>query len=378
MTLVFLVATLSKIVFCLAFVLGLVPIVLWLDRRQSAMVQDRLGPVMAAPGRRSLLWGLLHPLADGLKLAFKEDFVPPRADRLLHALGPMFAMAPAFLLFAVVPFGDVLCLEDLASTALELPGRCAEGHNPIALQVASLDVGILFVFAVTGMGVVGAAIAGWASDNKFSLLGGLRAASQMLSYEVAMGVSIVGALMVFGTVRLDEMVRWQAAHTWGIVVQPLAVILLYTAAVAEAKRAPFDLPEGESEIVAGYFTEYSSMKFGMFYLGEYAEVVAFSAILATVFLGGWDVPLLYPNGFAAFGHALPLPHAAVVAIQVLAFCAKTFALCAFIVQLRWTVPRFRYDQLMRLGWRVMLPLSLANVALTGAALLVLRRYGWAN
>ena len=246
------------------------------------------------------LMGLLHLMADGLKTLFKEDLVPPHADRLLHGLAPIIGFFPGLVVLGVVPFGANLCLAtdngSIVGVLESVPrsGVCEQGA--VTLQVLDLDVGILFAFAVMGTGVVGAALAGWSSDNKFSLLGGLRAASQMVSYEVTLGLTLIGALMVYGTLRVDQMVEWQAAHAWGIFVQPLAFVLFFTAAVAETKRIPFDLPEGESEIVAGYFTEYSGLKFAMFFIGEYVGIVASSGLMAALFFGGWDVPFLDPDG----------------------------------------------------------------------------------
>ncbi len=250
----------------------------------------------------------------------------------------------------------------------------------IDLIVAPLNVGLLFVFAVAGQGIVGAAIAGWSSDNKFSLMGALRAASQMVSYEVAIGVSLIGSMMLYGTVRLDEMVRWQGDYAWGIFVQPVAVVLFLTAAVAENKRIPVDLPEAESELVSGYFTEYSGMKFGMFYFAEYMEVCTSSMLLVTIFLGGWQLPFIHRDGLTiAFGDNVlaraPMAHWAVELIGVLAFFGKTLALCWFQAVVRWSLPRFRYDQLMKLGWRVLLPAALANLFATGVLWLAVDRLG---
>jgi NADH-quinone oxidoreductase subunit H len=326
--------------------------------------------------------GLLHAAADGLKTLWKEDFIPPNADRLLHSLAPIISFFPALAVFAVIPFGDTLCFGlgqdghlDLTALAHVVPreGVCTAGAVP--LQIANLNVGVLFFFALAGTGIVGAALAGWASDNKYSLLGGLRAASQMVSYEVTMGLALIGAMMVYGTLRLDEMVRWQTENTWGIFVQPLAFFLFFTAAVAESKRIPFDLPEGESEIVAGYFTEYAGMKFAMFFFSEYIAVVSSSALMATLFLGGWNLPFLFRDGIhVAIGDVVlfeqALSHGAVVLFGVLAFLGKTVALCWLQLMIRWTLPRFRYDQLMRLGWRKLLPASLVNVLATGLLLLI--------
>ncbi|MGH7295859.1 MAG: complex I subunit 1/NuoH family protein, partial [Polyangiaceae bacterium] len=256
----------------------------------------------------------------------------------------------------------------------------ARGYFAIDLQIAPLGVGILYIFAMSGQGIIGAAIAGWSSDNKFSLMGALRAASQMVSYEVTLGMSLIGAMMVYGTVRLDDMVRWQEEHTWGIFVQPLAFFLFFTAAVAENKRIPFDLPEAESELVSGYFTEYAGMKFGMFYFAEYAEVVTGSMLLVTIFLGGWALPFFHRDGLTlALGGttllSFPIAHVYMILINVLAFFGKVLVVCWVQVVVRWSLPRFRYDQLMKLGWRILLPASLANILVTGVVWLALDRAG---
>ncbi len=332
------------------------------------------------------LIGLLHPAADGLKTLFKEDFIPPGADRFLHSLAPIISFFPALVVLAVVPFGDTLCFAmknghiDYMHVLRMVPpnGVCVDGA--VKLQGLDLNVGILYFFALAGTGIVGAALAGWSSDNKFSLLGGLRAASQMVSYEVAMGLTIIGTLMIYGTLRLDSMVRWQAEHTWGIFVQPLAFFLFFAAAVAESKRIPFDLPEGESELVAGYYTEYSGMKFAMFFFAEYVTVVTASALMTTLFFGGWHVPFLYRSGFyVTIGHTLifaqPLTQLTVILIGVCAFIFKVCALCWLQITIRWTLPRFRYDQLMRLGWRKLLPAALLNILATGLVILALQSGG---
>jgi len=331
------------------------------------------------------LLGLPHAfVADGLKTAWKEDFIPPNADRLLHSLAPFISFFPALTVFAVIPFGDTLCFgtdAEGATSFLKLAhavpreGVCTAGA--FHLQVADLNVGILYFFALAGTGIVGAALAGWASDNKYSLLGGLRAASQMVSYEVTMGLTLIGAMMIYGTLRLDEMVRWQGENSWGIFVQPLAFVLFFASAVAESKRIPFDLPEGESEIVAGYFTEYAGMKFAMFFFSEYIAVVSSSAMLATIFLGGWNLPFLYRDGLhLAIGSTVivdqAMSHGGVILLGVLAFLVKVLAMCWLQLVIRWTLPRFRYDQLMRLGWRKLLPASLVNILATGLVVLLLQ------
>ncbi len=333
------------------------------------------------------LAGLLHPAADGLKTLFKEDFVPPNADRFLFNLAPFISFFPALVVLACVPFADTLCfatnadggilLSQLASV-VPREGVCVEGALPI--QVVDLNIGLLYFFAISGTGIIGAALAGWASDNKYSLLGGLRAAGQMVSYEVTMGLTLVGLIMIYGTLRVDEMIRWQAENSWGVFVQPLAFFLFFAAAVAESKRIPFDIPEGESEIVAGYFTEYAGMKFAMFFFAEYIAVVSSSALMAALFFGGWSLPFVYRDGIhleignLSLLHAT-LPHGLIILLGGLAFVFKTILLCWLQLTIRWTLPRFRYDQLMRLGWRNLLPASLGNILLTGFIVLALREGG---
>jgi NADH-quinone oxidoreductase subunit H len=327
------------------------------------------------------LAGLLHPAADGLKTIFKEDFIPPNADKFLHSLAPFISFFPALVVMAVIPFGDTLCFHvdkgGLGSLMSSVPrdSVCAAAGS-VRLQVVDLDVGLLYFFALAGTGIVGAALAGWASDNKYSLLGGVRAASQMVSYEVTMGLTLVGAVMVYGSLRVDKMIEWQQHNAWGIFVQPLAFFLFFTASVAESKRIPFDIPEGESEIVAGYFTEYAGMKFAMFFFAEYIAVVTSAGLMSAIFLGGWDLPFLYRDGLhVSIGGTVlfeqALPHVLVVVVGALGFVLKTLTLCWLQLMIRWTLPRFRYDQLMRLGWRKLLPASLANVVATGLVVMAI-------
>jgi NADH-quinone oxidoreductase subunit H len=392
MTLTYILQTVVKIAIMVGFLFNVGGILTWVDRRQSAMIQDRIGPnraVVKVFGKEFRLAGLLHPAADGVKFFFKEDFVPPRADKLLFALAPIISMVPVLVLIAVIPFGETICPSKLWAVskdgnllwpAVERYGMCVtdirSGAAPIPLQVASLNVGLLFVFAFAGQSIIGAAMAGAASDNKFSLMGALRAASQMVSYEVTLGLSLIGMIMI-GGIRLDEIVRWQGDNAWGIFVQPLMFFVFFAAAVAESKRIPFDLPEAESELVSGYFTEYSGMKFGMFYFAEYMEIVTSSMLIVTLFLGGWQLPFVHRDGLTiAFGEAVlvkqVIPHIWVVVISVLAFFGKVLALCWIQAFVRWSLPRFRYDQLMMLCWKVMLPLSLANIFVTGIVMLALR------
>jgi NADH-quinone oxidoreductase subunit H len=332
------------------------------------------------------LAGILHTAADGIKLVWKEDFVPKNADKLLHAIAPFMAMFPALVVLAVVPFGDSICFGDDGDKVFEFRdlARIAptvtrafdcKGHV-VNLQIADLNVGILYIFAITGTGVVGAALAGWASDNKFSLLGGLRAASQMVSYEVAMGLSLVGIFLVYGSVRLRDMVEWQGDNAWGVFIQPFGFLLFLAALAAETKRVPFDQPEGESEIVAGYFVEYSGMKFGMFYLGEYAELITSSAVLTTLFFGGYHMPFLHKDGLTiAFGDTTlfdyRMTHLSLTILHALIFFGKTVFITFLQIFFRWTLPRFRYDQLMKLGWTRLLPFSIANLLVTAVLVLAI-------
>jgi NADH-quinone oxidoreductase subunit H len=340
------------------------------------------------------LAGTLHAIADAMKLIWKEDFIPKKADRLLHGLGPIMAFFPVLVTFAVIPFGDSICFlsdpgkpfnpahapdfewADLGRVAHTMSKEMACRGHVVNLQVADLNVGILYLFAMAGTGVVGAALAGWASDNKFSLLGGLRAASQMVSYEVAMGMSLLGAFLIYGSVRLQPMVEWQQENAWGIFVQPFAFFIFLAALAAETKRVPFDQPEGESEIVAGYFVEYSGMKFGMFVTGEYVELITSSAILTTLFFGGYALPFLHRDGLhVAFGDTVlydyRMNHLAVVVISALAFFGKTVFVTFIQIFFRWTLPRFRYDQVMKLGWTKLLPLGIANMMVTTVIVLAI-------
>jgi NADH-quinone oxidoreductase subunit H len=405
-----------KIAIMVGFLFNVGALLTWVDRRQSAMIQDRIGPnraVIKIFGLELRVLGLIHTAADGLKFFFKEDFIPPNADKLLFGMAPIMAMAPVLALIAVIPFGDVIDVHSLWRTAcvssdghlltlehdqcldaakkvvagisptLYFPavprfGAPSMASGPVELIVAPLGVGVLYVFALAGQGIVGAAIAGWSSDNKFSLMGALRAASQMVSYEVAIGLSLVGAMMLYGTVRLDDMVRWQGENCWGIFVQPLGFLLFFASAVAESKRIPFDLPEAESELVSGYFTEYSGMKFGMFYFAEYMEVATSSMLLVTIFLGGWQIPFIHRDGISLELGTMTLfhtvmPHIWVIILQVLTFFGKTLAVCSFQAFIRWSLPRFRYDQLMKIGWRVLLPLALANIFVTGCFVLGIQK-----
>jgi NADH-quinone oxidoreductase subunit H len=351
---------LVKVLLVLFGLLNLAGLLTWAERKQSAIMQDRIGPNRANLGRLTLI-GLLHPVADGIKMITKEDFIPAGANRFLHTLAPAAALFPALVVFAVIPFGDVV----------HLFGR------DIPLQVANLNVGIVYIFAISSLAVYGTMLGGWASNNNYSLLGGLRASSQMLSYELSMALSVIGILMIYQSAQLNEIVRqqgellWGFLPMWGIFLQPVAFFLFLGAALAENKRVPFDLPEGESEII-GYFVEYSSMKFGMFFLAEFVEIVVIAGLTTTLFFGGWQFPYLQANGFHwPFGLGIwELPHWIVVLMQVGTFSVKVLLGCWILLIIRWSLPRFRYDQVMRLGWKVLLPLALANLFVTAIVILL--------
>jgi NADH-quinone oxidoreductase subunit H len=343
-------ALIKILVFVVIFALGLASLLTWLERRQSAMMQDRLGPNRANIWRWRA-WGILHFVADALKMMFKEDFIPPKANRFLFTLAPILALAPPLIVLAIIPFGAPLCWGQMQKVVLL--GTCV---RPVDLQIARLDVGVLFYFAFASLSIYGATLAGWASYNKWALMGGLRAASQMISYEVTMGMAVLAMFVCYGTLEPGAMVAQQgpAPWQWGImrgVPHFIAFFLFLAAAMVETKRTPFDVPEGDSEIV-GYFVEYSGLRFGMFYLGEFLEVIGSSALMVTIFLGGWQI----------WGASV-LPNWAHVLLSMLVWGAKVFVFCMFQLLVRWTLPRFRADQLMRLGWQRLLPVSIANVVL---------------
>jgi len=394
------VTTLVKIGIALGIIFTFAPLMVWAERRQSAMIQDRIGPVRAGIPlpfaipvfkntregwglvwtRELRMFGLLHPMADALKMIWKEDFVPPNADKFLHAAAPIVALVPALATIAIVPFGDTVYLDllgqQLDPSLFAGPGAMhalltAHATHSTQLQIASVNVGVLYIFGIAGTGVVGAALAGYASDNKFSLLGGMRAAGQMVSYEVTLGLALVPMFMLYDSLLLDRMVHAQASGWWGIArgggVGVVAFFMFFAASVAEAKRIPFDVPEGESELVGGYFTEYSGLKFGMFFTGEFAEVVVSSALIITIFLGGYSLPWLQMDGLHldVMGWYQPMAHWAVTVLQILTFVIKLVLMVWFQLMVRWTLPRFRYDQIMKLCWKVLLPVSLVNILIAG-------------
>lgn len=311
------------------------------ERKVSAFLQDRIGP------NRAGVFGVLQPLADGVKMFTKEEFIPADADKTLFILGPSISMITALMTSAVIPWGDYI----------KFDGRF------IPLQVTDINIGLLYVFAVVSIGVYGIMIGGWASNNKFSLLGALRASSQMISYEIAMGLSIIALVMTTGSLSLTTVVQQQgmslfgiSGANWNIIYQPLGFLIFIICAFAECNRTPFDLPECEAELVAGYHTEYSSMKLGLYLFAEYINMFISSAIMSALYFGGYNFP---------FMHDLGLSHNVVAFLGVGAFFIKIFFFIFLFMWVRWTLPRFRYDQLMTLGWKILIPLALANILLTG-------------
>jgi NADH-quinone oxidoreductase subunit H len=357
--------SLAKASFVAFLLLNTVPIMVWLERRGAAFMQDRIGPNRVNIAGFAL-FGLIQPLADVVKFMFKEDFIPPNANRAFYVMAPVLSLIPAIMTFAVIPFGDVVRI----------------GERVVQLQVADLNVGILYVFAIASLGVYGVVLSGWASNNKYSFLGAVRAGAQMISYELSMALSVLGIVMVFQSLQLDDIVRGQGAHLfgvlpfWGLVVQPLGFLLFVISVFAETNRLPFDLAEAEAELVVGYHTEYSSMKFATFFMAEYIAMTTGAALIVSLFLGGWQIPFVSSETLNAWTAALAGPTLGswlAGLIQFGSFSAKLAFFLWLFIWVRWTLPRFRYDQLMRLGWKVMLPLALANVLITGIVLLVVDR-----
>ncbi len=343
--------TIFKAAFMPFTILAAVPLLIWVERRGSAFIQDRPGPNRARIGSFTLL-GLPHVLADAIKFVTKESFIPSGAYKPLYYIAPFFAVAPALSTIAVVPF----------AAPLDVNGQT------IHFQGIPLESGLIFIFALTALSVYSIVLGGWSSNNRYSLLGGLRASAQMISYEVSLILTLLGALMIYGTAELNTMVEAQThlPYMWGFVLQPVGFILFLVVGVAEIERIPFDIPEAESEVVAGYHTEYSGLKFSMYMFGQYVTSIIVSAIVVTMFLGGWQVPFLSTqmlnDMLGSFGR---------VVVQMGSFTTKMALMLWFLVWLRWTLPRFRYDQLMRLGWKVILPITLVNIFVTALVVLLI-------
>lgn len=334
-----------------------VMMVIWLERRYSGWVQDRLGPNRVGPQ------GLLQSVADGIKNILKEETVPAEADRTLFFLAPVMAFVPALLLFAVVPIAAPLPLT--FDFTLPLLGRFVH-EGPVPMMIADLPIGFLFIIAISSLGVYGVVLAGWASNSKYSFLGGLRAGAQMISYEIALGMSLVAVLLIAGNVTLTEVVARQQQSIWFVFPLTVGFVLFFISALAETNRLPFDLPEAEAELITGYHTEYSSMKFSMFFIAEYAAIITMSALMATLFFGGWDVP------FTRWDESGSLP-ATLVTLAV--FFVKLNVFVVLYIHTRWTLPRFRFDQLMALGWKFMLPGALGYIMAVALAVWLLDAAG---
>ncbi len=361
----FLIAAAVKVLAVFTALMVAIMYATWAERRLSAFIQDRLGPNRVGP------FGLLQPIADGLKNIIKEETSPATASRFFFVLGPMLSIMPALVTFAVIPF------------AAPLPTP----WGTVDMVVADLPVGVLYILAIGSLGVYGIFLGGWSSNNKYALLGGLRASAQMVSYEVGLGLSLIPVMMLAGNVTLTRMVADQQLGLWYILPLSLGFLLFLISAFAETNRLPFDMPEAESELVTGYHTEYSSMKFSMFFIAEYAHVITASALMATLFLGGWDIPFwagdnFIPHegglvaGFTAAGEPIPARLSIWTTLLTLgAFSLKTAFFVILYIWVRWTLPRFRYDQVMHLGWKVMLPTALAYVMLVAATILVLDQLG---
>jgi NADH-quinone oxidoreductase subunit H len=345
------VAALLKIAFLIGFILAIVPALVLFERKISGWIQDRPGPNRVGP------WGLLQPIADGVKFAFKEDVIPRHVDKKLYMAAPAIILVPALITGAVIPFSVPLPADSWLGGLLAAAEWAPEG---IPFQIADINVGVLYFVAITSLGIYGVILAGWASNNKYSLLGGLRASAQMVSYELSLGLAILSVLLLAGTLRVNAIVEQQANGGWLVFYMPVAWLVFTVAAFAETNRLPFDLAETEQELVAGYHTEYSALKFASFFLAEYANMTISSALNVCLFFGGYTF----------FGLEKVLPWWA----TLLVFVGKVLFFLVVFIWVRWTLPRFRYDQLMALGWKMLLPIALANVCLSSVALVLHERW----
>lgn len=356
------IVTLVKIGVTMFWVMNLASFLTWVERKQSAVMQDRIGANRANIGPFKM-FGLFQVIADSIKMIVKEDFVPPGGNKFLHTLAPLISMFFSLMAFAVIPIGHYVVI----------------GGHAISLSILTTNVAILFLFAMLSLEIYGAVFAGYSSDNNYAMMGGMRASAQMFSYEITFGATLVGLLMIFGSLDLQELVVRQKGFLfgfvpkWGIFLQPLGFVLFCAAGLAETKRIPFDLPEGESEIV-GYFVEYSGLKWGIFMLVDFLETILIAALATLLFFGGWQVPFLFQDGFHWGASVYPVSSLVVTILQISAFFVKlSFFLWLFML-IRWSLPRFRYDQLMQLGWKIMLPLSLLNIFVTGLIVMLYDQY----
>jgi NADH-quinone oxidoreductase subunit H len=344
-----LLTTVITVVAVLGAVMGTCAYLIYVERKVAAYMQDRIGPNRVGPH------GLLQPIADGLKFLFKEDIIPERVDRALFLAAPAIAMGTALLAFAVVPFGSTTVPPPAplwkAPATVPVGGEAYQDTYQFVIA-PRVDIGILFIFAVTSLTVYAIILGGWSSNNKYSFIGGLRSSAQLISYEIPMAMSVIGIVLLSGSLNLEQIIGRQAQGGilgWNIWFQPLAFLVFLTSAFAECNRLPFDLPEAEQELVGGYHTEYSALKFAMFFLGEYTHMVTTSFLMVILFLGGWHFPGLPDAGLAA------------VLLKLLVFAVKVSMFILFYMFVRWTIPRFRFDQLMGLAWKVLIPLALANL-----------------
>ncbi len=335
------IAMIAKVLVAFVFVLLTVAYATYAERKIIGHMQVRLGPM------RTGWHGLLQPIADGLKLFFKEEIIPAQANKFAFLVAPLVALIPAFIAFAVIPFG-----ETIEVAGYKVPLQIAAVYDPAGDRILDVNVGVLYILGMASLGVYGIVLAGWSSNSKYSLLGGLRASAQMVSYELAAGLAIVAVFMLSESLSLQKIVADQAGYAWYAFKQPLAFIIFFICSLAEINRTPFDLPEAETELVSGFITEYSSMKYAMFFMAEYANMVTVCAVTTTLFLGGWHGPAFLPGWIW--------------------FIAKVYALIFACMWIRATYPRYRYDQLMRLGWKVFLPLTLLNVVVTGIVVTLLK------
>jgi len=342
------IGALVKIIIVASVLMGAVAYLIYVERKVAAYAQDRLGPNRA--GREfGIPFGLLQPLADGAKLVLKESFVPSYVNRPLYELAPLIAMIAALIAFAVVPFGP------------------AGTDQLINFQIApNIDIGIVYIFAVGSLAVYGVILAGWASNNKYSFIGGLRSSAQLISYEIPLGLSIMGIVLWTGSLDLNAIINWQDHHVWGIIASPIGFLIFLVSAFAETNRLPFDLPESEQELVGGFHTEYSGMKFGLFFLGEYLHVITVSFLIVVLFFGGWDFPFLNQEQTGLLS----------TLAKVVVILVKVTMVILFIMWVRWTLPRFRYDQLMNLAWKSLIPLALVNLVATAVIVQVI--YSWSR
>jgi NADH-quinone oxidoreductase subunit H len=345
----FIIFSVVKIAVVIGVVQGMVAYAVLAERKISAWIQDRVGPNRTAPpfvkyipviGPFMIRLGLFQPLADGLKFMFKEDFTPAGVRKIYFFLAPAIAVIPAMLTVAVIPFGSQIGAQKMV--------------------IADLNVGILYTFGIVSLGVYGIVLAGYAANSKFPFLGGIRSSAQMISYEISMGLSVIPVLLIVGNLNLGQIINWQAQHGWLIIYAPVAFIIFLVASFAETNRLPFDLPEAETELVGGYHTEYGSMKFALFFLGEYSNMIASAGMMVTLFFGGWTLP------FWGLDHAAGTLASGIA--HILIFLVKMLAFIVLFIWVRWMFPRFRYDQLMDLGWRRFLPLALVNILVTAIIL----------